>query len=161
MLAAIAPQRGLVSATVFLDIVKYYKHISHFELLQAGLHAEFNRRYSARAREWCPRELSAGVSRELIVNGGVVAGRLCATSQARIMFLAVLKRAAACAPIITIKNAIDDISLHGVGGEKTVTQQLTRGYECVTHDAAASGMPIADRKTGLLANSAALAEPHS
>ena len=42
------------------------------------------------------------------------------------MFLAVLKRAAACA---TITNVIDDISLHGVGGEGTVAQLLARGRE--------------------------------
>ena len=74
------------------------------------------------------------------------------------MFLAVLKRAAACAPIISIKNVIDDISLHGVGGESTVTQQLVRGYDSVKQDVAALGLPIADRKTGFLANSTALAE---
>ena len=97
------------------------------------------------------------ISRLIFPNGTVIAGCSGATSLARLLLLACLRRAAAASPTVWIKNVIDDVSLHAVGGADVVRRELSRAFSVVTTDFKKQGLPIAWDKLGLLSSSAEVA----
>jgi hypothetical protein len=73
------------------------------------------------------------------------------------LLLVVLKRAHLEAPIVKIKNGVDDVSFHAAGGEATVSGQVARAFNFVVADAQARKLPISWNKAGVLANTNKLA----
>ena len=53
---------------------------------------------------------------------------------AKLLLVTVLRQALAAAPIVRIKNAVDGINFHALGGHRTVSEQPPRALTLVAGD---------------------------
>ena len=118
-----------------MDLKRFYENISHAELFSAAKAANFP---LPLIRALCclyraPRRVSwqGAISRLIYPNGTTVAGCSCATSLARLLLLATLRRASVDFKAVRLKNVIDDVSFHAVGGFQTVTRELAASFNQV------------------------------
>eukprot|EP00959_Pyramimonas_sp_CCMP1952_P396924 8316667-Pyramimonas_sp.AAC.1 len=108
-----------------------------------------------RLAEWLGRGRSVT---HFLCNGTVIAGCSGATSLARLLLLACLRRAAHANPSAGLRSAIGDAPRHAAGGAGTVRRELVSAYTVIVADLKNKGLPIALNRLGHLSSSTPLAE---
>ena len=66
------------------------------------------------------------------------------------MTITVLRHVGVRCPAVRIKNLIDDISLHVVGGRSTVTREMSWAFKSITELLQAKRLPLSWDKMGFL-----------
>ena len=108
-------------------------------------------------RQWWRIVMNGAVSAEVVANGTVVAGCSLATTLSKLLVMAGLRRAREVAPMVTIRNLVDDFSLQVVATFRLAAAQLNLAVGALLSFFKEGGLPVSWNKSGFLANSDELA----
>ncbi|CAK0875090.1 unnamed protein product [Prorocentrum cordatum] len=127
--AAFARESGFDSASLFLDITKFYENLRHDVLWSCATGHGFNLRLlrGLLVMYQSPRFISfVGLASDVFcTQGAVLAGCACATTVAKLPVLGALPAASASGrPRAVARDVVDGIALQSVGTERLVAAQL-------------------------------------
>ena len=135
-------------------MMKFYEMVSHNELLCAARDTGFSVRL---LKPWCalyrgPRRASYHTSTSDVIHahGAIIAGCSCATGLAKLMTITVLRHVGVGCNSMRIKNLIDDISVHSVGGPLVVPRELGYAFKEIVQQLQARELPLSWDKMGFL-----------
>jgi hypothetical protein len=156
-----AATQGWESATLFLDIKKFYDHIDLETLCVEALRQGFPLWLMAPLVQLYtfPRSLQYEGIASILVHAtrSIVAGCSCATTMARVLLVAALRRVQQAVPPAMVRNVVDDISLQAVGPRAQVVRWLGEAGSLMTQSLVDLRLPVSFEKSAFIASSIGLA----
>eukprot|EP00971_Amphidinium_carterae_P310976 6179825-Amphidinium_carterae.2 len=147
---------GLTSAAIFADLRKFYEFVQHESLIRSAKLANAPLRLLQLACRMYrgPRAVSwqGLVTQARQYRGSVTPGCVLAVSAAKVLLWPMLCYLRQKWPLLTAISLVDDLSLHYVGREEPVEQEITEATSYVLDWLAKEGLPCSQSKCKILCN---------